>query len=55
MVVNFQDPQIKEHAPKVMPQLVVNLQAQLANNISGALQRQLRMLLHCALPLTKAQ
>ncbi|KAK4023828.1 hypothetical protein OUZ56_009226 [Daphnia magna] len=55
MAVNFRDPQIKEHAPKVMPQLVANLQAQIANNPSGPLQRQLRLLLRCAVPLTKPE
>jgi hypothetical protein len=53
--VNTQDPQIKEHAPKVMPQLVENLHAQLANNLSVTLQRQLRMLLRCAEPLASAK
>ncbi|XP_046460109.1 enhancer of mRNA-decapping protein 4-like isoform X4 [Daphnia pulex] len=55
LAVNTQDPQIKEHAPKVMPQLVVNLHAQLANNLSVTLQRQLRMLLRCAEPLASAK
>ncbi|XP_059352148.1 enhancer of mRNA-decapping protein 4-like isoform X3 [Daphnia carinata] len=55
MAVDFRDPMIKEHSPKVMPQLVANLQAQVASNPSGPLQRQLRLLLRCAVPLAKQE
>ena len=43
--MNFNDPYITEHAPNVMPRLVVNLEAQIASD--GPLQYQLRRLLNC--------
>lgn len=53
MAVDFRDPTIREHSPKVMPLLVSQLQAQVNNHPSSPLTRQLRLLLLAAQPLAK--
>ena len=45
MAVDFGDPMIKEHSPKVMPQLVANLQTQVI--------RKLRLFLLAVQPLAQ--
>ena len=53
MAVDFRDPIIREHAPKVIPLLMSQLQSQINNNPGGPLTRQLRLLLLAAQPLAK--
>lgn len=53
MAVDFGDPMIKEHSPKVMPQLVANLQTQVATNPNSTLIRKLRLFLLAVQPLAQ--
>ena len=56
MSVNFRDPLVKEHSPKVMPQLVANLQAQVGiNNQNSSLTRKLRFFLLAVQSLAQTQ